>query len=305
MIRFEDLKLFVRTTKLGNFSHVAREAGLLPGQVSAAILRLERELNVRLFSRTTRTLRLTTEGKKYLPYAHEMLELLRASEVALNEVNKDIKVNIIISLPSDVGRNILLQLISSFCETHSHVTFQLIFSDEVKDIYRDHIDISIRYGILPNSSLLALPLSEKNRRVLVASPNYIKRYGRPSSLEELSQHKCIVFSLNEHYYSTWRFPGSLPDRITVQSRIASNDAETSRRCAIAGLGIAYKSWIDIHQDVHNQLLEVLLPEIGGEPAPLYFICPHRKEFSPALRALYKHFKNYFKQISPPWVDEIK
>jgi len=300
MIRLEDVTLFVRAAALGSFSSAAREADLLPGQVSAAVHRLERDLDKRLFVRSTRSLRLTAEGEKYLPFAHEMLAVMQAGAESLHSSDDELQGELKIAVPSDIGRNVLLPLITRFCEQHPKITLRLSLSDQISDIFRDPLDVAIRYGVLDNSSYVALPLAEKNRRVLAAAPDYLAQHGRPATLGDITHHHCLLFTMNSHVYDKWTFQeNGLRRQLTVKSRMLCDDADVARRWAIAGMGIVYKSWIDISADVEAGRLEVLLPQFTGEAAPLNLICPHRKQFSPAIRQLYGLLREQLSALQPP------
>lgn len=287
MIRLEDVTLFVRAAALGSFSSAAREADLLPGQVSAAVHRLERDLDKRLFVRSTRSLRLTAEGEKYLPFAQEMLAVVQAGQESLHSSDDELQGELKVAVPSDIGRNVLLPLITDFCTQHPKITLRLSLSDQISDIFRDPVDVAIRYGVLDNSSYVALPLAEKNRRVLVASPDYLAAHGRPATLGDVTHLQCLLYTMHSHVHDKWTFhENGLRRQLTVKSRMLCDDADVARRWAIAGMGIVYKSWIDVSADVAAGRLEVLLPHIAGEAAPLNLICPHRKQFSPAVRQLH-------------------
>jgi DNA-binding transcriptional LysR family regulator len=298
MIRLEDISLFIRSAALGSFSSAAREADLLPGQVSAAIQRLERELDKRLFARSTRSLRLTAEGERYLPYALEMLEVVQAGAESLHSGDEAFSGELKISVPSDTGRNVLLAAITTFCERHPKLTLRLALSDRISDVFRDPVDVAIRYGVLDDSSYVALPLAQDNRRVLAASPDYLARYGRPSCLEALASHHCILFTINGHAWDRWPFDTEEgPRELKIHGRLISDDADVARRWAVAGMGIVYKSWIDLYPDIAAGRLEVLLPQIPGQAAPLNFICPHRRQFSPVIRGLYRQLQQALSEIT--------
>ncbi|WUR15962.1 LysR substrate-binding domain-containing protein [[Empedobacter] haloabium] len=289
MVRFEDLALFVRTAACGSFSKAARDADLLPGQVSAAIMRLERDLEVRLFARSTRSLRLTDEGERYLPYAKEVIDLLHAGRDELRQDDEALAGTLFIAAPSDLGRNVLLPLLGQFRRAHPRLELRLQLSDQVADVFRDPVDVAIRYGTDADASFVALPLAPGNRRVLVASPGYLEQCGMPASLDDLRNHSCLLWQLHGRLYDKWRFPvaGAKAGRtVQVRGALASDDADVVRRWAVAGEGIAYKSSIDVRADVAAGRLVVLLPEQPGEPAPLHLICPHRRQFSPAVRQLH-------------------
>ena len=287
MIRLDDLALFVRTAALGSFSKAAREVSLLPGQASAAIGRLERELDIRLFARSTRSLRLTEEGKRYLPFAHDALQALRDGSDGLRGDANRLTFTLQIAAPSDFGRNLLLPWLSEFRRAHPDLDIQLLVSDQLTDVFRDPVDIALRYGQIDDASYVALPVAPGNRRVLVASPDYIARLGRPATLDGLAHHNCLQFQLRGTTYDRWSFPLPAGARVVqVAGRLVSDDAEVVRRWALAGEGIAYKSWLDVSADVMQGRLQVLLPELPGEPTPLNLVCPHRRQFSPAVKLLH-------------------
>lgn len=291
MIRFDDLALFVRTAALGSFSNAAREADLLPGQVSAAIQRLERELDVRLFARSTRSLRLTAEGEQYLPYAEEVLSVLRDGRERLHGEPHALQGTLKIAAPSDLGRNVLLPWITQFCDQHPKLVLKLSLSDQVTDVFRDPVDIAFRYGVAGHASYVALPLAEDNRRVLVASPGYIERHGRPRTLDELAAHACLPYFVGGRVYDRWVFPAGATRRlVSVKGALMCDDADVSRRWAVDGRGIAYKSWIDVCNDVTAGRLDVLMPDQPGEVVPLNLVCAHRRQFSAAVRYLYAELR---------------
>lgn len=289
MIRFDDLNLFVRTAALGSFSNAAREVDLLPGQVSAAIKRLETELGLRLFARSTRSLRLTPEGELYLPSARQALDALREGQERLRPVETGLSGVLQVAAPSDLGRNVVIDWLGAFRREHPQITLRVFLSDQVADVFREPIDIALRYGRMDDASFVAMPLAPNNRRVLVAAPAYLARQGRPGSLQELAQHECLVYLLKGRVYDKWTFVDGegQAHTIAVTGHLLSDDADVVRRWAVAGEGIAYKSWLDVANDVRAGRLEVLLPEVLGDSVPLHLVCPHRRQFSPAVQLLYR------------------
>lgn len=287
MIRLDDLSLFVRAAALGSFSQAAREVNLLPGQASAAIGRLERELDVRLFARSTRSLRLTDEGKRYLPFAQDALQALRDGVDGMRGENAPLTGTLQVAAPSDFGRNVLLPWIAEFRRAHPGLDIQLLVSDQVADVFRDPVDIALRYGQIEDASYVALPVAPHNRRVLVAAPGYLARRGRPAALAALADHACLAYRLRGRIYDRWCF--ALPEGeqvVQVRGALVSDDADVVRRWAVMGEGIAYKSWLDVCGDVQAGRLEVVLPDVPGEATPLNLVCPHRKQFSPAVKLLH-------------------
>lgn len=288
MIRVGDLSLFVRAAALGGFSDAAREVDLLPGQVSTAIQRLERDLGVRLFARSTRSLRLTAEGEAYLPHAQAALDSLRSGHEELHGQHRELRGVLQVAAPSDLGRNVLLPWFATFRRPYPHLTLKLFFSDRVTDVFRDPVDVAIRYTPSDDASYIALPLALNNRRVLVASPEYLARRGVPASLDDLGSHDCLLYLLSSRLYDKWTFhDGEHKLTATVRGTVHSDDGDVVHRLALAGEGIAYKSWLDVSDDVRMGKLHLLLPHLAGEAAPLHFVYPHRRQYSPALQELYR------------------
>ncbi|MFJ3522528.1 LysR family transcriptional regulator [Pseudomonas sp. NPDC090203] len=302
MIRIDDLVIFIRVASLDSFSAVGREMDLLPSQISAAIKRLERELDIRLFARSTRSLRLTAEGEQYLPYARAVVDSLNEGKACLQQTDQSLKGTLQIACSSDFGRNVLLPWLIEFRQKNPSLVLRLSLSDHVADIYREPVDVAVRYGMIPDAEFVSLPLLPLNRRILAAAPAYLEKHGRPRRLEDLFEHACLRYHLNGKLYDRWVFPEMANQQsITVNGPVISDDADVIRRCAIAGEGILYKSWLDICQDVRAGHLEVLLPEQPGELFPLHFICPHRKQFSPSIRSLYTYLRTRCESLTGPQV----
>ncbi|MBZ2028950.1 LysR family transcriptional regulator [Klebsiella pneumoniae] len=293
MFRLEDLTLFVRAAALGSFSDAAREAGQQPAQVSAAIKRLETILNIRLFARSTRSLRLTPEGETWLPYATQMLDTLEAGLQKIQTPDDEVRGMLQIAVPSDLGRNLLLTLFRDFRQRHPALRLRLLFSDQLTDVFKDPVDVAFRYGNNDDASFISLLVAPENRRVLVASPEWIARHGEPQTLEELSQHNALIYILRGRPFDRWSLSlDGVVQQQKVSGTVMSDDAEVIRRLAIAGEGIAYKSMLDVSDDLRAGRLRRLLPRYQGDVVPLNLICPHRKQLSAAVRLLYEEVKSH-------------
>ena len=293
MFRLEDLTLFVRAAALGSFSDAAREAGQQPAQVSAAIKRLETILNIRLFARSTRSLRLTPEGETWLPYATQMLDTLEAGLQKIQTPDDEVRGMLQIAVPSDLGRNLLLTLFRDFRQRHPALRLRLLFSDQLTDVFKDPVDVAFRYGNNDDASFISLPVAPENRRVLVASPEWIARHGEPQTLEELSQHNALIYILRGRPFDRWSLSlDGVVQQQKVSGTVMSDDAEVIRRLAIAGEGIAYKSMLDVSDDLRAGRLRRLLPRYQGDVVPLNLICPHRKQLSAAVRLFYEEVKSH-------------
>ncbi len=291
MVRLEDLILFVRVAALSSFSDAAREAGVQPAQVSAAIKRLESSLAIRLFARSTRSLRLTPEGEAWLPYARQMLDAMYTGMQKIQTPEEEISGTLQIAVPSDLGRNLLLPVFHAFDERYPALRLRIFFSDQVADVFKDPVDIAFRYGMPEDASYIALPVAPDNRRVLVASPEWVARHGDLQHPDALSRVNALTFVLRGRLHDRWTFfrDGEMHS-VNVSGSMMSDDAEVIRRLAVSGAGVAYKSWLDVAEDVRAGRLQVLMKDYQGESVPLNMICPHRKQLSTGVRLLYEAVK---------------
>ena len=286
MLRFDDLQLFVRAADLGSLSAAARVMDMSPAVASAALKRIEALLGVRLLARSTRSLRLTAEGQGFLDYARASLSSLDEGRRLLARGQEQVSGVLQLSAPSDFGRNVLLPWLDEFQREHPQLTVRLLLGDRIVDLFRHPVDIALRYGEPEDSSLVALPVARDNRRVLCASPDYLARKGEPRQLEHLLQHNCLLFMLGTRVHDHWQFhDGKRELGLTVSGDRFSDDADVVRLWAVAGAGIAYKSWLDVAGDVQAGRLKVLLPELECERAPLNMLCAHRAQLSKPVNLL--------------------
>ncbi|WP_414444398.1 LysR substrate-binding domain-containing protein [Burkholderia sp. 22PA0106] len=287
MIRLDDVQIFVHTAELGSFSEAARQLNIAPGHASACVQRLEKALNARLFTRSTRSMQLSDAGERYLPHARSMLGAQMQGEQALSTGRAVLSGPLRVSASSDFGRNLLLPWLDEFQHRHPGLSLQVRISDRSVDLVRQPLDIAIRYGALPDSSLLAMSLVDGNRRALCAAPSYIARHGKPANVEDLRRHNCLRFVWSEQVHERWRFTLPGGDRtVAVTGNRISDDADAVRRWAIAGEGLIYKSRLDLIPDLAAGRLVELLPHDHCEPSPLHLLCAHRAQLTPVITQLH-------------------
>lgn len=291
MKALHDLQLFVRTARAASFSEAARALDLSPAAVSAAIKRLEAELGAALFLRSTRQLRLTQDGEAFLQHCEQGLELIAQGREALGVGRKQLRGRLHVALPSDLGRNLALDWLLEFRRLHPGVDLRLQVADRLAGLLREQLDLALRYGAPPDSSMVAMPLAPANRRLLVAAPDYLKRRGRPIHPEQLREHDCLCFAIQDQLHRTWHFQrGDEKLRVLVGGPIAADDGDAVRRLAVMGEGIAYKSALDLGPDLQAGRLVTLCPDWLGEPTPLVMLAPERRSLRPVVRALVDHLQ---------------
>ena len=293
-----DLELLVRTAELGSLTGAAKALDWSPAAASAAIKRMESEWGAPVFVRSTRSLRLSTEGERMLPHIRQALQSLREAQEAALSRRQAVTGEVQVAMPSDLGRSVLLPWLEQFQEAHPRLALRLHLSDRNTDLMRTPLDLALRYGQPPDSTHVALPLTPGNRRVLVAAPGYVRRHGMPKTPDDLMQHETLRFMLRDEVPKHWRIQidGQWVEA-PVQGRRSANDGEVVKRWALAGLGIAYKSWLDVAQEVTDGRLQHLNPHWVGEPSPLYLVVPGRAQITPAARALREWLKPRLAEVA--------
>lgn len=289
------------TADCGSLSGAARTLNLSPAVASASLKRLEVELGSVLLLRSTRSLRLTAEGERFLPAARLALNGLRDAVDELSSGRQVVRDHLQISMPSDLGRNQLLSWLDEFQERYPEVTLSLLLSDQLANIYRQPVDLAIRYGIAADSALVSVPLLPDNRRVLCASPAYVARHGEPAEPADLAAHNCLRFRLGDEVHAQWQFQiQGQPVNITVTGNRVTDDGDAVRRWALAGQGLAYKSLLDVMPDLLAGTLVQVCPQWQGEAAPLSLICADRRQLSPTVVLLRDHLRSRCRASVAKW-----
>lgn len=288
MKSLQDLDIFVRTVDSGSLSATARALDLTPAAASAALKRLEAELGVALFVRSTRSLRLTQEGALFLEHCRPALDALQQVHGQLQGGRAGgLRGTLQLAAPSDLGRNVLLPWLDDFQVEHPGIDLRLQLSDRMANVYSEPVDAAFRYGKPQDSSLVALPLSAAHRRVLCAAPAYLAARGAPATPHALADHDGLCFMLGEDVHDRWRFwdAAGREVQVRVRSRNVSNDGDVVRRWALRGRGIAYKSFFDVAHDLAAGRLVPLCTDWVTEAVPLFLVAPSRRQLTPLLRAL--------------------
>lgn len=276
----------MRTVDTGSLSATARALDITPAAASAALKRLELELHARLLVRSTRSLRLTPEGAMFLEHARLALNTLGEGQQALSTGSHQVQGVLRLAASSDMGRNVLLPWLDAFQDQHPQVRYRLSLSDRLANMYSEPVDAAFRHGKPRDSQVVALPVAPANWRVLVASPDYLRRHGTPTNPEALAEHECLCFMLGGEVNDRWNFSheGQV-QTVRVQGGHVTNDGDVVRRWALAGRGVAYKAWIDVAHDLAAGRLTALCPDWQTEHVPLYMVLPDRLQLTPALRLL--------------------
>lgn len=288
----QDLHLFVLTADVGNLSAAARQLDLSPAVASAGIKRLEDELGMVLFFRTTRSLRLSPQGLQLLPAARLALSGLEDVVEEIATGRQIVRDTLQISMPSDLGRNLLVGWLDLFQAKYPEVHFRFEISDRPADLYRRPVNLAVRYGATADSGLVAIPLAPHNRRVLCAAPDYLARHGTPMTPEDLTAHNCLRFRLSDDLHEQWQFEkAGQKVSVAVRGNRSCDDGDVVHRWALSGLGIAYKSFLDVCHSLKQGKLIPLCEDWLTEPAPLSLVCADRRQMSNTIVLLRDHLRD--------------
>ncbi|MEE3323032.1 MAG: LysR family transcriptional regulator [Pseudomonadota bacterium] len=246
------LRLFLAVAKLGSVTKAAQQLGFSAASASARISKLEEELNFRLFNRTTRAVSLTTDGVSFLPYAQQSLETLEAGIGAISGEAEKASGVLKMTMPGSFGRMHIIPFLSEFKEAYPLINLDLRLSDEVLDAVEGAYDLIIRNAPLMDSSMIARKLAPDSR-ILVASPQYLEKYGTPLSPDDLAEHECITFANQKWVFSSGKF-------ISPNRSVVINDGEAMRMLLESGCGIGVKSMWNIYQSLESGHLVEVLPD---------------------------------------------
>jgi len=294
-MQIQDLTLFVRVADCGSITAAAIELDISPATASAALKRLEKQLGTSLFIRSTRSLRLTDTGERYLIHCRRALSDLALGQQAVNDVREKISGVVSLAVPSDVGRHVLLPWLDEFMGQYPELKLRLHIGDTLSDFYHDKVDVALRLGTPKDSSLVAFEIA-KVQRLLCASPTYIAKYGEISAIDQLSDHNCLFFMLEERTHDLWKFSENGREfKIRVTGNRTCNDAEVARRWAVAGKGVVYKSSLDLEGDITSGRLVPMMTDYEGESADLYLVCPGREHVTPVILLLRDMLREKCKQ----------
>ena len=289
----ESLRLFLRIADLGSVSAAARDLSLSPASASARLSRLESLVGFRLFNRTTRAVSLTTDGADFQPYAQQALETL---EAGLNEISgqgASAHGLLRITMPGSFGRMHIVPRLAEFQARHPLINLDLRLSDEVLNVVEGAYDLIIRNAPLADSTLVARKLAS-DRRLLVASPDYIERFGLPATPDELTQHRCVVLS----DYIRWTFKSG--HAVTVPRSVVVNDGEALRALIESGLGLGVQSyWIASEQLRRGRLVQVLADYPLETASAIWALYPSNRIVAPKVRAMIDFLLEQFQPV-PPW-----
>lgn len=269
----DNLSLFLRIVEKGGLAAAGREMGLSPASVSERLAALETYYGAALLTRTTRAISLTDEGRVLVEGARRLLAEAEELEARVKLGTQKVSGPIRLSAPEDLGRRLIVPVIDSFLAEYPDVTVDLNLTDGYADLVAQGIDFGVRYGVLADSSLRARSLGE-NRRLVCASPAYLRVRGTPEHPDDLAAHECIVMRFGQTINRDWPFlvDGEVK-RVMVRGRRIANDGGLVRQWCLEGHGLALKSLRDVDDDLASGALVEVLAAFSSGQTDLQIVYP--------------------------------
>lgn len=283
MDRLAAMTAFAEVVEYGSFTAAAERLRLPKSTVSKQVAALERHLGVRLLDRTTRRLALTEAGRTYLAWCARILADLGEAERAAVDLHAAPRGRLRINAPISFGVRHLAPLVPEFLAAYPEIAVDLDLVDRRVDPVQEGYDAVVRIGRLPDSSLVARRIGGF-RRVVVGSPAYLDRHGRPATPNDLARHVCLVYDRSPAP-SSWRFRIDGADTaLRVNSRLTSNNGDVLRSAALAGAGLFQAPMFFFGEDIAAGRLETVLTEHEPSPTDLQVLYPPGLPVSAKLRA---------------------
>jgi DNA-binding transcriptional LysR family regulator len=290
-----DIVVFTKVVETKSFTGAAEQLGLPKSTVSRKLAQLEERLGVRLVQRTTRKLALTDIGQAYYQRCARIVADVQAAEQLVTDMQSTPRGRLRTTAPVDLAMRYLGGIVAQFLATHTDINIELEASDRLVDLIEEGYDLAVRFGTLPESTLIARKLCTIST-VLCVSPAYVAKRGMPQSIEELDDHDRVLFTPSPRTQSWILINGDHAFEFGRPARFACNNVGAVREAALAGAGVALLTDFIVASDCDSGELIRILPEWTGRPIDVHAVYPARQNIPPRLSLFLDHLA---KALSPP------
>jgi Transcriptional regulator len=275
-----------------NFREAAESLSISTAAISKTIKQVEQRLGVTLLSRTTRSTSLTEAGERFLSKASPAIDQLIAAIAEVSDYSEKPAGLLRINLPKLIYPNYLAPLIASFSKKHPEITVELCFEDGATDVIEKGFDAGIRVSDILAQDMVAIKLLGPITWVVVGSPKYLNKAGRPKLPKDLLNHNCIRTSLGSWIYDNWEFEQKgKPFQVHVKGSLLMNDSVFALKAAEDGIGLTYLAEDSCREQLKSGKLERVLNAYSPSSTGYYLYYPQRSQVQPKLRAFIEHVKN--------------
>ena len=295
MDKLKQIESFVSVAQRGSLTAAALAEGVAPAIVGRRLDALEARLGVKLLVRTTRRITLTHEGSAFLEDCQRLLADLSNAEASVSAGGVKASGHLRITAPAGFGRRHVAPLVARFRQLHAEVTISLNLSDRVVDLAGEGFDCAVRVGDLPDSSLVSGRLAD-NRRLCVATPEYLARHGTPQHPSELARFDCLTLSSDASQTRGWAFriDGEL-QHLRPGGPLDCSDGQVLHDWCLAGYGIAWRSTWEVQAQIAAGKLVEVLQAFAAPPNGIYAVFPQRKHLPLRLRLWIDFLKHHYAQ----------
>jgi DNA-binding transcriptional LysR family regulator len=291
MDRLTALEIFVRVVDTGSFSAVARHRGVGQPAISKAVAQLEDWLGVSLLLRSTRSVVPTEAGRVFYERAKRTIEEADEAVTAARGSASGLTGKLRVSTSVCFGKLHVIPRLSEFLDEHPELEIELVLDDRHVDLVNEGIDVAMRMGPMPDSSMTARRIAE-GRRVVVATPAYLRRHGVPTSPSDLSRHQAIIYSGNAGW-DTWTFRKAAQEvTVVLQGRLKVTAAEGLREAVNRDLGLAIASEWNFWPELKSGKVVAILEDWDLPPTSLSAVYPTGRLASTKARA----FASFIEQV---------
>jgi DNA-binding transcriptional LysR family regulator len=282
MDRFDAMHAFVTVADLKGFAPAARKLGLSPSGVTRLIAALEDRLGARLLQRTTRSVTLTDAGARYLERARRILADVEEAEIAAEGERARPSGRLIVSAPIGFGRLHVSPVMNAYLKRYREVSADLRLEDRMINLVEEGVDLAVRIGHLADSSLVARHVGDM-RRIIVASPGYLKSRGEPKRPQDTAAHDTIQFGATSAS-TEWRFVDSGNEvRLNFAPRLSTNSADAGIQYAESGGGLTRVMAYQAAEAIKRGRLKIVLAKFEQPPLPIHIVYPTSRLLSAKVR----------------------
>lgn len=283
MDRLDAMSVVIAVTETGSFSAASRKLKTPVASVSRKVSELETRLKAELFQRSSRRMTLTAAGRSYIEACKRIIEQVDEAEREVSGEYRSPKGDLVVTAPWALGHMHLLPIALEFMDTYPEIALRLVFTDSIIDMVGENIDVSIRIGVLPDSSMIATRIGSI-RLVLCASPEYLAEHGRPTKPDDLRDHHSVTVD-DAVAPPAWRFMQGTRAIVTpIRSRLCVNTSEAAIEAAIAGAGLARVMSYKMEAARRAGKLCIILDAFEPEPLPVHIVYVQRRLMPLKLRA---------------------
>lgn len=296
MDKFHAMTTFVQIVEKGSLTAAAEALDTSLPSVVRTLASLERHLGMRLLNRTTRRIHLTDEGAQFLERCRTILSAVQDAEAALTARHTEPQGKLTITAPVVFGRRYVSPIVNAFVRRYPNVTTDLLLVDRFVNLVEEGVDVAVRVARLADSSLVAIPVGQA-RRVICASPHYLRRHGTPRAPEDVRRHRWVRYTglapRDEWHFRIGRRVVTIP----IMSVISCNEIESALDACISGLGLGMFFSYQVLSRTRSGKLDYVLDEFEMEPQPIQVIYPHSKLLSTKVRAFVDECVKQLRKIS--------